>query len=504
MEKVYIMNKAVQKLSIPYCSNKRNICIIVQVITVILCIFTVFVYNNTFKTGEDIEYPLEQSVDSYDPYVQQFDAFMKGQLYIDYAPDEKLAELENPYDRAQREDVTYLWDRSYYDGRYYSYFGTTPVFTVIYPYYFLTGKIPAASTIQLIFMLMFAVFFPLLIMVLGKKLSKRITPVMLSLIAYTAFVSSLQMLMARGRSAFYYIAATSAMAFLAMFAFLFFKGIFSERFKSRCIYFLFAGLAFALCFHSRINVAFGAVFFIIPMLVFGIILKKRKLRERIIELCSLAFFVIIGFVLSFIYNYLRFGDIFEFGASYQLTVADVSTYKLDIKEIGYAIYCYFIAPLKDSIITDSLVFTNTKIAAVDRYLYIDKYFGIFAVPFMLASLTLPFVLIDKSKNFAYRVTMISSFVGMFIMAWVDFCMGGVIFRYLCDISVIMAVISAVCMFSWMDKILSIENATYKRILNYLVIFVLVIALYRTFQIMAVEDGNLFKMNYDSIFYKLFG
>ena len=100
--------------------------------------------------------------------------------------------------------------------------------------------------------------------------------------------------------------------------------------------------------------------------------------------------------------------------------------------------------------------------------------------------------------------MISSFVGMFIMAWVDFCMGGVIFRYLCDISVIMAVISAVCMFSWMDKILSIENATYKRILNYLVIFVLVIALYRTFQIMAVEDGNLFKMNYDSIFYKLFG
>ena len=49
---------------------------------------------------------------SYNPYVQQFDAFQKGQLHIDVEPEQELLELANPYDPAQRQGIYYLWDRA--------------------------------------------------------------------------------------------------------------------------------------------------------------------------------------------------------------------------------------------------------------------------------------------------------------------------------------------------------------------------------------------------------
>ena len=69
----------------------------------------------------EVKYPFEYPVSYYNPYEQQFDAFMKGQLNIDVEPSDELKALENPYDPWQREGIDYLWDRAYYDGSYYSY-----------------------------------------------------------------------------------------------------------------------------------------------------------------------------------------------------------------------------------------------------------------------------------------------------------------------------------------------------------------------------------------------
>lgn len=63
------------------------------------------------------EYPLIYGVKYYDPYEQQFDALMKGQLHLDVEPSKGLLELENPYDYNDRDGVDYLWDRAYYEGR---------------------------------------------------------------------------------------------------------------------------------------------------------------------------------------------------------------------------------------------------------------------------------------------------------------------------------------------------------------------------------------------------
>ena len=82
-----------------------------------------------------------------DAYMQQLDAFEKGQIELDLDVNPALEELDNPYDRDERDEkeVACHWDRAYYNGKYYSYFGLSPLFMVYYPVYLLTGMLPALS-----------------------------------------------------------------------------------------------------------------------------------------------------------------------------------------------------------------------------------------------------------------------------------------------------------------------------------------------------------------------
>ena len=117
-------------------------------ITIILCVATMFIYWLSYMGMHNVDYPMLNKVSDYDPYIQQFDAFKKGQLHLDWQVDEKLMALENPYDPEQRKGVDFLWDRAYYDGKYYSYFGITPIVTVMYPFYLLSGILPAPLIMQ--------------------------------------------------------------------------------------------------------------------------------------------------------------------------------------------------------------------------------------------------------------------------------------------------------------------------------------------------------------------
>ena len=69
------------------------------------------------------------------------ESFLKGKLYFEYAVDEKLLTLKNPYDPVERDasGAKYHWDCSFYNGRYYMYFGVVPVLLVFLPYRLITG-----------------------------------------------------------------------------------------------------------------------------------------------------------------------------------------------------------------------------------------------------------------------------------------------------------------------------------------------------------------------------
>ena len=65
--------------------------------------------------------------------------FLKGHLSLDLAPDPFLATLKDPSDPKER-GAHGLHDISYYHGRYYIYFGVTPVLLLFLPFRLLTGN----------------------------------------------------------------------------------------------------------------------------------------------------------------------------------------------------------------------------------------------------------------------------------------------------------------------------------------------------------------------------
>ena len=70
-------------------------------------------------------------------YGLQAEAFRLGQLNLPITPDPKLLALENPYAGPQGANRPH--DMSFYDGKFYLYYGVTPVVVLYLPWLLLTG-----------------------------------------------------------------------------------------------------------------------------------------------------------------------------------------------------------------------------------------------------------------------------------------------------------------------------------------------------------------------------
>ena len=59
-------------------------------------------------------------------YIQLGESFLHGQFSLLEQPSPQLKALQNPYDYRQRGNIPYHWDASYYEGKYYLYWGPVP------------------------------------------------------------------------------------------------------------------------------------------------------------------------------------------------------------------------------------------------------------------------------------------------------------------------------------------------------------------------------------------
>jgi hypothetical protein len=73
-----------------------------------------------------------------------------GHLSLSKEPSAAMRALADPYDPAQNAAVR-MGDASYYQGKYYLYFGATPAAVLLAPYYFLTGKELGSTTAIFVF-----------------------------------------------------------------------------------------------------------------------------------------------------------------------------------------------------------------------------------------------------------------------------------------------------------------------------------------------------------------
>lgn len=397
------------------------------------------------EAGSRIAYPLEVGAEYYQPYIQQFDAFIKGQLHFDVQPSAELLALENPYAPSERDGIYYLFDRAFFDGKYYSYFGIAPLLIVYFPFYFITGFLPTDSTVMGIFALITALFLPLAVIEWAKLRKADIRPWFAGVCAVGAYFASMALLIQRGRTPFYYIASAAGMAFVSAFAFWVLKALGQKKRFARIAFMALAGICFALGFLSRINSVLPAAIIIAAFVIlyFFKSIKVKNLGAFFSEIAALALPVAGAIGFSLYYNQIRFGDIFQFGTDYQLTVANASLYEIGFGGIFPALFHYFLQPFEFSAQFPFITFSYLPLADYGKTVYIDSSFGIFALPFMLSLLLSPVLFKSKKVDKNGKILLAVSLFSLVLTAFLNFCLGGVIFRYTADISLPASLISAV-------------------------------------------------------------
>jgi len=466
-------------------------------VSILLCLVPVFVYNEIYvDPADDIAYPLEQDPSKYQPYIQQFDAFEKGQVELDVRVSTPILECENPYDPTKRAESKgwYMWDRAMYNGKYYSYFGIAPILTVYYPHYVFNGTLPSDSEVMATMLFICAVFMPLCVWQWAYAFSPKTPKLLLMLAAPAFFWGTMVMLIARGRTPFYYIASVAGCTFLSVF--LFFALLAYSCKKRWTVYtsLVLAGIAFGLCFQSRINIAFCAAFVIIPGLWFMIVARERKLKKGqkaaqiILELAALGAPVMLFLTGTMIFNAMRFSGPLDFGSNYQLTVADVSTYKMHGSWFIPSVYHYILAPLGDSETWPYLNFNYVYFTNYGSYIYRDASMGLMNIPLMLSLFLSPAIFFSEKFNLRKKLMTLAAVAAILITAWIDTCLGGIIYRYTCDMTVIGAFFSIVILLSICEAVRSSGKIPFRIIAYTAVIMLMTVSVYVCIRI-SLLNGN---------------
>lgn len=391
---------------------------------------------------EAVPYTEGRDYSGADQYIQQFDAFQKGQLALDITAAPELEDLENVYDRETRDasDIPYRWDFAYYEGSYYSYFGVTPIFTLYYPYYFLTGKVPSLPIAMHFYAVPMVFFLCLTILAMLKLLQCRPNLLLLLLSFPTAVAATGIHLAMQWSHSIYYLPVAAGLCFLFMSLWMGMQGCAATGKRSRLLWLAGSGIALVLCAGARPTMAIQAAL-LLPFF-FGILCRKTEsLPFRMTQALSFLLPVCAGVGALLVYNTMRFGSPMEFGASYQLTVSDVRANELRLANLPAAIWHYFCQLPRPR---NAFPYFEPQYFGLDnygRYVYNSHQVGALTYPVIsLGYLMLPLGKVTKAEQTQGNVTLLQKKMFLviaavlpFFIAWFDFCVGGADTRYTLDI-----------------------------------------------------------------------
>jgi hypothetical protein len=293
--------------------------------------FLIWLYLWVITTGKINKWP-----SGWNYYWMLSQAFQKGQTYLLDEPNPELMKLENPYDHSQRKDIEYLWDSTFYNGKYYLYWGPAPaVLGVIVSS--ITSKPVTDAGLVFSFVLGTALFSVLLLRDIYREYHY---PAWVFWGGVLASAVNIPLIWLLAHPTFYEVSISGGQFFLMAGFFALFRA-FRSPLPHRG-YIAFASSAFGLAGATRINLLPSVVFLaVIIFLRIYIVHQKKIIMSIPAFLASFLPLALIACSLCW-YNYDRFGSIFEFGYRYQLTVHIADNKDItSTKNIIPNIYTYF-------------------------------------------------------------------------------------------------------------------------------------------------------------------
>ncbi|MFM9081720.1 MAG: hypothetical protein ACKOTE_16605, partial [Opitutaceae bacterium] len=116
-----------------------------RVLVAALCAAVGWFYVWTVRSSGD---PWKFGLEQRDYYNLLIDGWLDGQLHLKVEVPEALLKIKDPYDPTQRPPGLALHDASFFEGKYYLYFGAAPVVTLMLPFRLWSGNdLPLAGAV---------------------------------------------------------------------------------------------------------------------------------------------------------------------------------------------------------------------------------------------------------------------------------------------------------------------------------------------------------------------
>lgn len=442
-------------------------------------------------------------------YTHNFvDAIINKSICLLDEPVEKLKELENPYDTTLRKEAglvgthrlkadnenQYLWDTAYYEGKYYVYFGILPALELLVPYKLIVGEYLLSGNVVLIYSIVFITAIVFLCIEILRKWFSDVP--FKNWIYFIIFVLCGSMILwPNSRASFYEIPVASGLAHCAISALCIFNAFSGKKGKISYIK-LFLGATFlalaVACRPTFLLVSLIPLPYLIMLFIKSVKEKRKKDVIKLILAIGIPY-ITVG-ILLMLYNYLRFGSIFEFGANYQLTINDIGKleYRAMVIPLGIQNLLFKIPLIIEEF---PFFFFNNRTLTFYGYYYTENllcgYLFIAPLCFIIFGIKKILKKVEEKdlKSFLY----ISLTVAMLICVF-SIYMAGSLQRYIIDYAWILIIVAA-CLMLQLHK--NIKSNTSKNLYNKIIQAILLVSVVVTIFICGIIGENDFLRIYSS-------
>ncbi len=429
----------------------------------VLLIYIVFIFY--YWTPKYIFDPLNfQNINHGGSYNELAQNLRHGKVYMPAEPDPRLLELEDPYDPTQNGGLR-IHDLSLYKGKYYLYFGVSPVVTLYIPYQIITKHGMPNTLAILIFSFGGFIFSVLFLRLLKKKYFDEVPEWMILLsIGVLGFGNGAGILLRRPDI---YEVAIASGSFFSIGAIYFFCAAFKNG-KIDLKLLIFGGLFLGLAVGGRPQTVLFLILFPYIWLKIVCDLLKENLKTKIITIAASLIPFLICIISLGLYNFLRFENPFSFGAEYQLAAKHMNKMGLfDIRRIPANFYLNLVQP---PIIDHIFPFVHIRpslpncVRLTPLYTFAGIVGAFPAVPFLFLLFLYPLdhwfrnhlqgiktkIYMKDFPYFEFIMVIIPALLNIFVLLF----MPGTIMRYLADYVTFLILSACIIWFYFSTKLLT--------------------------------------------------